>query len=126
MQAGAAGALQKVTDSMDAQILLVDDDFNSRTLLGTLLAVEGHPVDICDGSTCALQRLSGRRYEFLFTDYVMPEMDGLELARRARQLHPEIRCCIISGQPEPLDHGLNDISWISKPVDVDLLLRVLQ
>lgn len=111
---------------MAAQILLVDDDLNSRTLLGTLLELEGHPVDLCDGSACALQRLSDQRYDLLLTDYMMPQMSGLELARIARQLQPEIRCCVISGQPEPRDHGLSDILWFTKPVDIDLLLNALQ
>jgi CheY-like chemotaxis protein len=111
---------------MGLKILLVDDDLNSRKLLGALLEMEGHPVDVCDGSACALQRLSGQLYDFLLTDYVMPEMSGLELTRLARQLQPEIRCCVISGQPQPLDHGLSDITWISKPVDMDVLLTALQ
>ena len=43
------------------------------------------------------QRLREEPFELLLTDIVMPEMDGIELARRAAELDPDIKIMFITG-----------------------------
>ena len=45
----------------------------------------------------AYQRLREEPFELLLTDIVMPEMDGIELARRASELDPDIKIMFITG-----------------------------
>ena len=45
----------------------------------------------------AYQRLREEPFELLLTDIVMPEMDGIELARRATELDPDIKIMFITG-----------------------------
>jgi two-component system cell cycle response regulator CpdR len=45
----------------------------------------------------AYQRLREEPFEMLLTDIVMPEMDGIELARRASELDPDIKIMFITG-----------------------------
>ena len=45
----------------------------------------------------AYNRLREEPFELLLTDIVMPEMDGIELARRATELDPEIKVMFITG-----------------------------
>jgi CheY-like chemotaxis protein len=110
------------------RILLVDDDRNTRECLGELLELElgGVPLDTCAGAEEALRKLQSHPYGWLVTDQVMPGMTGLELTRAARSLQPDIRCCIITGQPRPAEADLGPVSWFSKPLDVEVLLRELR
>ena len=53
--------------------------------------------DSYDNGLSAYQRLREEPFELLLTDIVMPEMDGIELARRAAELDPEIKIMFITG-----------------------------
>lgn len=111
---------------MTDRILLVDDDDNTRVCLSQLLQLEGHPHDACSDSAEALSRLQSRAYGALLTDQIMPGMSGLELARNAKQLYPNIRCFVLTGQPAPDASELGTITWLSKPIDLDDLLSKLK
>ncbi len=50
-----------------------------------------------DNGLSAYQRLREEPFELLLTDIVMPEMDGIELARRAAELDPDIKIMFITG-----------------------------
>ena len=50
-----------------------------------------------DNGMSAYQRLREEPFELLLTDIVMPEMDGIELARRAAELDPDIKIMFITG-----------------------------
>lgn len=111
---------------MSPEILLVDDDFVTASVLGELLVMEGLPVDICDGGAKALEHLNARPYAILLTDHVMPGMSGLQLTHIARELHPAIRCIVITGQARPMDTDLGPVLWFRKPLDFDKLLHALR
>lgn len=111
---------------MTDRILLVDDDESTRACLSQLLELEGHPLDACADSAEALSRLQARAYAALLTDHVMPGMTGLELARTAKRIYPEIRCFVITGQPAPDASELDSVTWMSKPIDLDALLLKLK
>lgn len=73
---------------MTTQILVVDDDTATLRLVQLRLEREGL---ICDTATCgpeALDRLRQHRYRVVITDFNMPEMNGVELARKIRELSP--------------------------------------
>ena len=59
------------------------------------------------------------RFELLLTDIVMPEMDGIELARRATELDPEIKVMFITGFAavalNPDNNAPRDARILSKP-----------
>jgi len=69
------------------RVLVVDDNATNRTILHDQLNHWGMSVDVVDGADAALQRLregagAGRPYVLAVLDLCMPEVDGLELARR--------------------------------------------
>ena len=107
------------------RILLVDDDAVTLRVLSRMLRSEGHHVDTCEAPVPALEMLDGAPYEILLTDQVMEGMPGLELARRARLLRVGLRCFVVSGQPAPPPDECAHVTWISKPVDIDLLLAAI-
>ena len=57
----------------------------------------GFEVISYDNGLSAYQRLREEPFELLLTDIVMPEMDGIELARRASELDPDIKIMFITG-----------------------------
>ena len=65
------------------KILLAEDDNDMRRFLVKALENAGFQVSSHDNGMSAYQRLREEPFEMLLTDIVMPEMDGIELARRA-------------------------------------------
>ncbi|MBM3521641.1 MAG: response regulator [Alphaproteobacteria bacterium] len=101
-----------------ARIMLAEDDDSMRSFLTTALARAGHNVASFSDGWSALAARPGD-YDLLIADIVMPGMDGVELARRARQTRPELRVMFITGfAAVVLDGGrapLPGASVLSKP-----------
>jgi two-component system cell cycle response regulator CpdR len=79
------------------RILLAEDDNDMRRFLVKALQNAGFSVVSYDNGLSAYQRLREEPFELLLTDIVMPEMDGIELARRASELDPDIKIMFITG-----------------------------
>jgi two-component system cell cycle response regulator CpdR len=85
------------TDAMHKKILLAEDDNDMRRFLAKALENAGFEVSSYDNGMSAYKRLREEPFEMLLTDIVMPEMDGIELARRAAELDPDIKIMFITG-----------------------------
>ena len=79
------------------RILLAEDDNDMRRFLVKALQNAGYEVASFDNGLSAYNRLREEPFELLLTDIVMPEMDGIELARRATELDPDIKVMFITG-----------------------------
>ncbi len=79
------------------KILLAEDDNDMRRFLAKALQNAGYDVLSFDNGLSAYNRLREEPFELLLTDIVMPEMDGIELARRATELDPDIKVMFITG-----------------------------
>ena len=82
---------------ISAKILLAEDDNDMRRFLVKALQNAGYAVTSFVNGLSAYNRLREEPFELLLTDIVMPEMDGIELARRATELDPEIKVMFITG-----------------------------
>ena len=71
------------------KILLAEDDNDMRRFLAKALERAGYEVVAFDNGGSAYERLREEPFSLLLTDIVMPEMDGIELARRATELDPK-------------------------------------
>jgi two-component system cell cycle response regulator CpdR len=80
-----------------ARILLAEDDDNLRVFLARALRRAGHEVHAVGDGEAALAWVSGQPIDLLLADVVMPGLDGIELARRANDLWPELRVMFITG-----------------------------
>jgi CheY-like chemotaxis protein len=78
-------------------ILFVDDDDEVRAPLAAQVRVDGFRVLEARNTPEALRVLAQEHIDVLFTDVVMPEPDGIELAERARHLQPHIRVIFATG-----------------------------
>lgn len=79
------------------KILLAEDDNDMRRFLVKALEKAGYKVASFDNGASAYDRLREEPFSLLLTDIVMPEMDGIELARRATELDPDLKVMFITG-----------------------------
>jgi two-component system cell cycle response regulator CpdR len=78
------------------RILLAEDDDSLRGFLARALERAGYEVMACaDGEAAAA--VLDQDWDLLLTDIVMPGMDGIEVARQAAALHPDLRIMFITG-----------------------------
>jgi two-component system cell cycle response regulator CpdR len=119
---------------ISAKILLAEDDNDMRRFLVKALQNAGYAVTSFDNGLSAYDRLREEPFELLLTDIVMPELDGIELARRATELDPEIKVMFITGFAavalNPGNGAPKDARILSKPFhlrdlvnEVERLLR---
>ena len=66
------------------EILIVEDDYISRSLLKKMLIEMGHQVIEAENGNQAWSLLSDHLYQLIITDWMMPEMDGLDFCRKIR------------------------------------------
>ena len=79
------------------RILLAEDDESMRGFLVRALEKAGHDVIAFANGEEAYERLKTEPFTLLLTDIVMPKMDGIELARRASELDPDLKIMFITG-----------------------------
>lgn len=85
--------------TMAATILLVDDQRDILRLLHSSLNTLGHDFEIIEAPSGeeALLEASRRHVDLLVADYLLPGITGVELMRKIRVRHPEIKVILISG-----------------------------
>ena len=111
------------------RILLAEDDDDMRRFLVKALQNAGYEVISFGNGADAFERLKEEPFTLLLTDIVMPEMDGIELARRAVELDPELKIMFITGFAavalNPENETPKDAKVLSKPFHLrDLVQEV--
>ncbi|MAF29889.1 MAG: hybrid sensor histidine kinase/response regulator [Croceicoccus sp.] len=107
-------------------ILLVDDEALVRQGTGAILHDLGHNVLEVDAGGDALGVLRSQPVDILVTDYLMPGMSGLELARSARKLRRDLPVLMITGFADLVDDSASDVSRLSKPFHVRELAQAIE
>lgn len=108
-----------------ASILLAEDDAAERGLLARGLTGDGHSVVEAENGQIALQmfQASPTAFSVLVTDVEMPELDGIELARRVMSANAAIKVLLISGFAGSSDKAADIIARgarsLTKPVQLE-------
>lgn len=112
------------------QVLLVDDDHDVLAANARFLRVSDIDVVVAESVSTALQRLSEQEIDVIVTDLRMPNVNGLEFARLARESRPLIPIVFFSGFAQVPDvvaaMKLGAVEFLEKPVDPDELLSVIR
>jgi two-component system cell cycle response regulator CpdR len=112
------------------KILLAEDDHDMRRFLAKALENAGFNVSSYDNGQSAYDRLREEPFELLLTDIVMPEMDGIELARKATELDPDIKVMFITGFAavalNPDNKAPRDAKILSKPFHLRELVNEVE
>lgn len=117
----------KASPLSQQRILLAEDDDSMRGFLARALERAGYDVIAYDNGADAFARLKEEPFTLLLTDIVMPRMDGIELARRASELDPDLKIMFITGfAAVTLNSELQapkDARVLSKPFHLKDLVR---
>ncbi|MGN0402213.1 MAG: PocR ligand-binding domain-containing protein [Acetatifactor sp.] len=115
-----------------AHILIVDDNGVNLTVAVGLLKPLQMQVDTAFSGKEALDMIVKRKYDLIFMDHMMPELDGVETTRIIRRMHPEyndvpiiaLTANVVSGAKEMfISEGMNDI--VAKPIEMKAIVAKL-
>jgi len=103
-------------------VLLVEDNDHVRAFAEHLLADLGYEVLCAASAEQALEMLKGREVDIVFSDIVMPEMSGLDLARLLAERRPDLPIVLATGYSEETVSGdAAAFEVLSKPYGADTL-----
>src|SRR5438445_3939582 len=108
------------------RVLVVDDDRRLRDMLRRALSSAGFEVDIAEDGGRALAAISGRTFDLVVLDVLMPGVDGLGVARRLRGRSDPIPILMLTARDSVtdrvagLDAGADD--YLIKPFSIEELL----
>ena len=86
------------------QILFVDDHEVLARLSCEILEMQGYRAVSAYSATDALEKFDEHKFDLLVTDFRMEGMNGLELARKVHDKHPDVPVIIVTGYG-PIDGG---------------------
>jgi two-component system, cell cycle response regulator CpdR len=81
-------------------VLFVEDDTSVRDVVIRVLSERGLGVLTAGDAYEAIRILAERHVDLIFTDIVMPSMDGVQLAKQARLMRPGIKVLFTTGYPQ--------------------------
>jgi PAS domain S-box-containing protein len=112
------------------EIVLVDDEMESRKMVATVLQAAGANLTAFDSAAAALEALDQHRPDIVLTDIAMPEMDGYAFTRamRERGYGSEVKIVALSAFPATGDKASGFDAYLTKPIDpfhlVDEIARI--
>ena len=111
------------------QILVVDDDKNTRLLLKAVLQAENYTVFTAENGADALAVMDKEHIDLVVLDIMMPQMDGYEFTKILREGDNNLPILMVSAKQLPTDKqkgflvGTDD--YMTKPIDeTEMLLRI--
>lgn len=110
-------------------ILVVEDDKNTRKLMSVVLKTNGYSVHLASNGEEALDLLNRQHMDLMVMDIMMPKMDGYELTNDLRENGFTLPILMVTAKQLPEDKrkgfvvGTDD--YMTKPVDeVEMILRI--
>lgn len=110
------------------KILVIDDEDTVREVLSDMLELEGHVVVQAANGAEGLDILSKERFNIVFTDLVLPDMDGWKLASRIKQQRGDTRVVLVTGYgAEIAKDRMNLVDLVfHKPFQIEALRDALE
>ncbi|MBQ3636005.1 MAG: sigma-54-dependent Fis family transcriptional regulator [Bacteroidales bacterium] len=113
-----------------AKILVIDDQRSIRGTLKDILEMEGHTVELAEDGLQGVEKFGAEKFDLVLTDVKMPNMDGIEVLGKVREVNAECPVIVISGHGnidtavECIKKGAYD--FIEKPLDLNRLLVTIK
>ena len=114
-----------------ARILVIDDERAVRELISDALKIEGHDVHTAENGREGLDLIGASRFDLVFCDLRMPEMDGQQLYEEIRRDYPQVlkRIVFVTAQAASADYGpflrTTGIPVIEKPFTLSQLRQMV-
>lgn len=110
----------------DIRILLVDDETHLIEAMRKLLELEGFQVATAPGGREALRLAKSSRFDIVFLDVNMPELNGLETYRHLKELAPDTAVVMITGYGRSLRHLIEEAKELGVKACIDKPFRIQQ
>ena len=112
------------------KILIIDDERSIRNSLKEILADEGYEVDVAENGLQGIEMVDKEKYNIIFCDIKMPEMDGIEVLDKLIQMGVDSAVVMISGHGD-IDTAVECIKkgafdFIRKPLDLNRILITIK
>lgn len=125
---------EQINDATGKRVLVVDDNETNLFITGRLLEPYNLSVDVACSGYEAIELVKKNRYNLIFMDHMMPDMDGVETMKKIRDLEPEY-CkevpiavltanAVYGAEKELLECGFCD--YVVKPIETKKLDEVLR
>src|SRR6201997_20127 len=115
---------------MKAQLFIVDDDANTLASLSRAFRLAGHEATVCDNPIKALEMIKAEKFDVIFSDVVMPGMDGLALLEQIKAAGVTTPVVMMSGQAHiemaVKATRLGALDFLEKPISTDKLLLTVE
>jgi len=115
---------------MAYKILIVDDEENMQALLKRVLGKAGYDVECAGSGAAALRLAKNNRFDLAVVDVCMPEMDGIEVLEKFKDINSQIPVVMISAYPswgkKETAESLGCADYLSKPVDMKYLKELIK
>jgi len=113
---------------MEKRILVVDDDQVVGKSFERVLTNKGYRVDTALSGREAFEKFAGADFDMAFTDLRMPGQDGLEVARRLKEMNPWLPIVVVTGyatqQAEESAKAIGVAEFIQKPLTPSIIEEV--
>lgn len=121
------GKTAKTVRQPGEAVVVVEDDVEALEDIAELLEYEGFRVIACADAEQALAALAKTQNVTLVTDIMLPDTDGITLAREAKLSFPGTRIVLMSGSDPNRSTG-RDPAWayLQKPINVDDLIEAIR
>ena len=112
------------------KICLVDDSKFQIQQITKIIKKLGHEVESYSNAVNALENLKANTYDCLITDLYMPELNGEELIKKVKVLHPNMNIIVVSAtfqdseETKCLELGVK--SCLVKPISLDMIRQSLE
>ena len=129
-----AGPSEMAKGDIQVNILIVDDDAGNTSALYAGLSSHGYRVIVAEDAGHALRIVENPKephpVDLVLTDLKMPDMNGLELIRAAKEVRPDLPCILMTAfgndsvRRETL--ALGSCGYVEKPFSPDALLQSIE
>ena len=114
---------QKVELRKDLKILIVEDNKMNQKVIGAMLSALGYSCDVADNGYSGYLQAKTRKYDVIFMDLIMPEMDGYESTQKILEYDRSLLVVAFTADSLPGSKKKAELcgirEFISKPVKID-------
>jgi DNA-binding NtrC family response regulator len=110
------------------RVLLVDDEIEFVSALAERLNLRGFDADTATSGEEALQKIAASPPQVVLLDMLMPGMNGLEVLKRIKRIHPGVKVILLTGRGSwdgitGVREGAYDC--LMKPIQIEELMQIM-